>query len=340
MINRGARREEQVFGLVLLLGDLGKHIFGICWRARTGSSGPVVGTTFERRTVVDSGARIVTYYISRPKTESAPIMLVIQGSGCVPVLKIQDGRASTSIFNLEKFSKEGNFTVIAVEKPFSGVGGSGGTGQGCSDAFNADFTAESWSDALQAALSDARKVAWVDHTRTLVLGTSDGAVMASVLAAKDPTITDVVFISGSGTTQLFDFTAQAYRTCFDASVCLADIERKVAAIMSEPNSSTKFAWGHPYKRWTSFFGIDPGELLLKSKARVYIAIGTADDAVPALSQEIAAAKLLLARRDITVRRVPDGTHSLTRRGATNWDELDRELQTALEWFSKAKASAY
>lgn len=262
-------------------------------------------------------------------------MLMIQGSGCTPVLNIRESGGSSSIFNLEKFAREGKFTVIAVEKPFSGVGGQPGAAQGCSDAFNADFTAESWRSALQAALDDARKMTWVDHTRTLVLGSSEGAVMASVVAANDPTVTDVVFISGSGTTQLFDFIAQAYRSCFDASACLADIEKYVTAIKDDPNSSTNFAWGHPHKRWTSFFAIDPGELLLKSKARVYIAIGTADDSVPAISQELAVAKLVLGRRDVTVRRVADGSHSLNRRGARNWDELDRELRAALEWFSRA-----
>jgi hypothetical protein len=115
---------------------------------------------------------------------------------------------------------------------------------------------------------------------------------------------------------------------------LADIEKNVAAIKADPQSHTKFAWGHPYKRWTSFFNIDPGELLLKSKARVYVAIGTADEVVPAISQELAATKLLLAGRDVTVRRVADGTHSLNRRNAGNRDELDRELRIALAWFSR------
>lgn len=260
-------------------------------------------------------------------------MLIIQGSGCTPVLTIRDGGVSSSIFNLEKFARDGKFTVVAVEKPFSGRGAKSGADQSCSDAFNADFTAETWHIALKTALRDARKLPWVDQRRTLVLGASEGAVMASVLAADDPTITDLISISGSGTTQLFDFVAQAYRGCFDTSACLANIESNVAAIKNDPQSSTKFAWGHPYKRWTSFFAIDPGELLLKSKARVYIAIGTADDSVPAISQELAVAKLLLGRRDVTVRRVADGTHSLNRQGARNWDELERELYAALAWFS-------
>jgi predicted esterase len=299
-----------------------------------GPTGLIAGTSFERRVVQDRSKRDIAYYVSRPKSGTAPIMLVIQGSGCTPVLTIRDGRASSSIYNLEKFARDGKFTVIAVEKPFSGFVVQTGSTENCSDAFNEDFTAESWRDALQAALNDARKASWVDHTRTLLLGSSEGAVMTSVVAANDPTITDVISISGSGTTQLFDFIAQAYGDCFNASVCLADIEKNVSAIKADPQSHTKFAWGHPYKRWTSFFNIDPGELLLKSKARVYVAIGTADEVVPAISQELAATKLLLAGRDVTVRRVADGTHSLNRRNAGNRDELDRELRIALAWFSR------
>lgn len=299
-----------------------------------GSTEPIAGTPFERRVVVDSSDRKITYYINRPKGQSTPIMLVIQGSGCAPVLTIGQGGASSSIYNLERFARDGRFTVVAVEKPFSGVVAQKGGTQGCSDAFNADFTAESWRNALQAALNDARKMSWVDHLRTLVLGSSEGAVMASVMAANDPKITDVVSVSGSGTTQLFDFIAQAYRSCFDTSACLAEIDRNVVAIKSDPYSSTKFAWGHPYKRWASFFSVDPSNLLLKSKARVYIAMGTADDSVPAISQEVLAAKLLVAGHDVTVRRVPDGTHSLNQRNTRNWDDLDRELNAALEWFSK------
>jgi pimeloyl-ACP methyl ester carboxylesterase len=71
-----------------------------------------------------------------------------------------------------------------------------------------------------------------------VFGHSEGAVMAAPLAGHDPHITDVVFIGGSGTTQLFDFIAGAYRKCFDVSVCIAEIDRQLQAINANPSSST------------------------------------------------------------------------------------------------------
>jgi pimeloyl-ACP methyl ester carboxylesterase len=222
---------------------------------------------------------------------------------------------------------------VAVEKPFAG-GDSTGTATKCGAQFNEDFTAERWMVALRAAMDDARKSPWVDPNRTLVLGFSEGAVMASLLSSHDKNVTDVIAMSGSGTTQLFDFVALAYRRCFDASQCLADIDRDVQAINAKPDSSTDFAWGHPYKRWTSFFRVDPGEELLRSNARVYIAFGTADDSVPALSEEHAVARLRLAKRDVTVRRVPNAGHSLSE-SQNGWDDLDREMRAALKWFRDA-----
>jgi pimeloyl-ACP methyl ester carboxylesterase len=296
-------------------------------------SEPVAGTSFERHVIKDATGRDVTYYISRPKDGPAPLMLMIQGSGCLPVMNPHSGGTYSTLSNLLPFGSEGRFTVVAVEKPFSAKSDARpGTANGCSAAFNESFTAESWLLALQAGLQDARKYLWVDPKRTLVFGGSEGAVMAALLAAKDARITDVVAIGGSGTTQLYDFIAQAYRTCFNVAACLADVDSQVRAIAADPSSSTAFAWGHPHKRWTSFFRVDPSEELLRSKARVYLVFGTADNAVPALSQEIAVAKLTAAGRDVTVRRVADADHSLRQPGAANLGGLDKESRAALDWF--------
>lgn len=321
-------RQSVLRGLVLVLGLAGSAAQG---------GEPVPGTSFERHVIKDSIGRDVTYYISRPKGGPAPLMLMIQGSGCLPVMNPQAGGTSSTLYNLLPFGSEGRFTVVAVEKPFSSRSDARpGTANGCGAAFNDSFTAESWLLALQASLQDARQSQWVDPKRTLVFGGSEGAVMATMLAAKDARITDVIAIGGSGTTQLYDFIAQAYRTCFNVAACLADVEAKVRTIGADPASSTLFAWGHPHKRWTSFFGVDPGEELLRSKARVYLAFGTADSAVPALSQEVAVAKLMAAGRDVTVRRVADADHSLRQAGSGNLADLDRESRAALDWFWRAE----
>jgi pimeloyl-ACP methyl ester carboxylesterase len=298
-----------------------------------GAVTPLAGTPFERHVLTDASGREVTYYISRPRGARAPLLLRIQGSGCSPIISQRAGMTFSSEFNLMQMASEGQFATMVVEKPYAGqASGERGTATGCSAEFNADFTAASWLAAIQASLRDARRANWIDPRRTLVMGGSEGAVMATLLAAADPGVTDVIAIGGSGTSQAYDFIVSAYTTCFDVPRCLAQAEQQLRAIAAKPDSATDFAWGHPYKRWASFFRVDPGEALLHSRARTYIAFGTADRAVPALSQEIMVAKLLAAGRDVTVRRVPDAGHGLVIPGAHDDANMDREYRAALAWF--------
>lgn len=256
---------------------------------------------------------------------------MIQGSGCTPILQGTGAATYSTLYDLLPFAAEERFAVMAVEKPGASGSNSGGTAQGCTAQFNEDFTAERWLVALRAALDDARHQPNVDIRRILILGASEGAVMASLLAGRDQRVTDVIAVGGSGTTQLFDFIAAAYSNCFDRSSCIADVESQMAAIRADPNSATKLAWGHPYRRWTSFFSVEPGDELARSHARIYLAFGTADISTPPLSQEVAVAKLLAAGRDVTVRRVPNANHSLLGPG-DDISTLDREYRRALDWF--------
>ena len=83
--------------------------------------------------------------------------------------------------------------------------------------------------------------------------------------------------------------------------------------------------------------MDPAAALLQSRARVYLAFGTADRAVPALSQEIMVARLLAAGRDVTVRRVPDAGHSLALGDAHDAENMEREYGAALAWFWRTQS---
>jgi pimeloyl-ACP methyl ester carboxylesterase len=265
---------------------------------------------------------------------------MIQGSGCDTIVRTGSGGTYSTFFNLLPFAGEGRFTVLAVEKPFAGMapGSENGTAKGCSREFNADFTAESWAVALEAAVAAARHLPWVDHKRTLLFGVSEGAGMAALLAGRDKNVTDVVSIGGSGTTQIYDFIIGSYRDCpDDVPPCVAEVEKQVRAIAADPDSSTSFAWGHPFRRWTSFFKLDPAESLLRSRARVYLAFGLEDRSVPPLAQELTAARLLSQGRDVTVRRVPGAGHGLMAPNAPDFNSLDKETRAALDWFWQASS---
>jgi dienelactone hydrolase len=287
-------------------------------------------SVLETHTISDHYGRPIIYHISRP-AKPAPLLLVIQGSGCGAVLQGVGASAQSNLYDLQGFAAEGRFAVMAVEKPFARAEASGGSAEACGQKFNEDFTVERWLVALRAAIADARRDPIVDHRRFMVIGMSEGAVMASLLAQADKGVTDVAAIGGSGTTQIFDFMVRAYTDCFDRSVCIAEIDQQLSAIRGAPDSATQFAWGHPYRRWSSFFAVDPGTALLQSKARVYLAFGTADESTPPLSQEVAVAKLLAAGRDVTVRRVIAANHGLMLPGQ-DFSALEHEYRRIFDWF--------
>jgi pimeloyl-ACP methyl ester carboxylesterase len=292
-----------------------------------------------RFTLQRAGAPDVRYVVSRP-SHKAPLVLFVQGSGCVPPFVGMDtpNRYST-VFNFIPLAQQGNYAVMVVDKPNQPDAppqAPPGVATGCPAAFNASFSYDSWLDALRVSLRHALALPWVDGSRVLVFGVSEGAVMAAGLARTVPEVTHVALIGGTGTSQLFDFAANVQRGAAsdeDKLAALRELDTTVDAIRADPRSATKFAWGHTYLRWSTFFAQAPDEDLAQSKARVYLASGMKDDNVPILSTEVAYARLRALGRDVTFRRVPRAGHALIPEGGTMTD-LQKEYDAIMAWFAR------
>ena len=315
--------------------------------AGAASAGPAVaeqpfsfGTfTVTRTTLQDGSGPPVRYYLSRP-AQKAPLVLYIQGSGCVPpfVGLGTPGQHST-IYSWLPLAGQGRYVVMAVDKPYQSdepQQGPRGSALGCAGAFNEHFSYDTWLATLKQAVRHALARPEVDATRVLVIGSSEGAPMAAGLARALPEVTDVVLIGANGPTQLYDFAANIYRANDSDEANLARLEELDAtfsAISADPKSTSKLAWGHPYLRWSSFFAQSTAENLAHSKARVYLASGMQDSSVPILSTEAMYAQLRAQGRDVTFRRVPLAGHSLTPEGKPI-TEAQKEYDAFMAWFER------
>jgi predicted esterase len=292
-----------------------------------------------RFTLQRDGAPDVRYVISKPGNK-APLVLFVQGSGCMPpFVGLGTPNPYSTVFNFIPLAQRSDYAVMVVDKPNQPDAppqAPPGTAAGCPAAFNASFSYDSWLAALRDALRHALALPWVDGRRVLVFGVSEGAVMAAGLARAVPEVTHVALIGGTGTSQMFDFAANAYRAGAaddDTLARLRDIDATVDAINADPRSTGKFAWGHTYLRWSTFFAQAPGENLVQSKARVYLASGMRDDSVPILSTEVAYARLRALGRDVTFRRVPRAGHGLVPEGGTMAD-VQKEYDAIMAWFGR------
>ena len=251
---------------------------------------------YQRYFTRDAFGRRITFYITKP-AESAlrlPLVVSILGSGADSNFirrngRILDGhRALRTIF-------AGRAYVLIVEKPgvsFCEHPKRVGTSDGASDEFRREYTLDRWAEAVSSAVRASRTVPFVDPTRTLVLGHSEGGLVACRVAAMNPFVTNVASLAGGGPTRLFSIIQLArggyiYREAGD----LPDQrEEKLlsdwAAVMQDPDSTSKDLLGHPYRAWTSFAKSSCLEELLRTKARVYIAQGTEDHGVAPVTFEI------------------------------------------------------
>jgi pimeloyl-ACP methyl ester carboxylesterase len=283
----------------------------------------------------------IEYFVSIPN-HPAPLILFIQGSGCIPVFTgLGTPKRASTVFSYLTQARAGKYAVMVVNKPYvpkEQPDGIPGTATSCPAQFNDYFTLENWVRDLDAAIDHAQHLPFVTPGRALVIGISEGANVASALAMKDSRITDVALLGASGPTQFYDFVVNAYKSAKnddEAKRKLDELDEMRQKIFAAPDSSTDFAWGHPYKRWASFFRASSTNNLLNSHARIYIVSGMQDVKVPILSTESMASELMAAQRDVTLRRLPNAEHNLLPAGAP-YSELEPEFTRIIEWYEQKK----
>lgn len=289
---------------------------------------------FQVRT--SSSADPVKYYIRETESE-APLVLYIQGSGCSPVfVEGLPGDFASTVFSFTTMARRSDVSLMIVEKPFTprNVPKNSGTMLGCPDNFNRNFDADTWLATLQLAIEDARRLPWVSKDRMLVVGFSEGAHMASALAAADPRITDVALIGATGTNQVFDMIAAAYNKSGNGHLNsrLAVVDEFLRTLATEPDATDKMLRGHTHRRWSSFFRLRTNENLLSSDANVLLYLGTNDESVPSISSEIIFADLSVSPgRCVTLSRFFGAGHSL-QKPDEDLSVVEGRLLSIASWF--------
>jgi erythromycin esterase len=291
-----------------------------------------LGIPFDRYTTRDRFGRTVSFYLSQaPKSDAGkklfqngdatpsnkesrprfgtagklPLAVFVQGSGCSSLFSRQGGKVYGGLQNLLLAEGQARFRVLAVEKPgvaFGDTPRDPGTALEGSAAFRREHTLPRWVEAVNAALNAAHRLEDVDWTRTLVVGHSEGGIVAAHVAARNPLVSHAAILASSGPSQLYDFLAGAPAARADA------VRAEWAKVLADPDSADKMWMGHPYRRWSSFLKTSTLEGLLASRAVVFAAHGTKDRNVPIASFDVLHAVLLARGRDLTALRLEGRDH--------------------------------
>jgi pimeloyl-ACP methyl ester carboxylesterase len=273
---------------------------------------------YQRYFTRDALGRRITFYITKPADAALrlPLVVSILGSGADSNFIRRDGRILDGHRALRTVFA-GRAHVLIVEKPgvsFCEHPKRTGTSDGASDEFRREYTLDRWAEAVSAAFRASRTLPFIDPARTLVLGHSEGGLVACRVAAMNPSVTHVTSLTGGGPTRLFSMVelARAGYIYGEAGNLPGQREEKLltewAMVMRDPDSPSKDFRGHPYRAWTSFVRSSCMEELLRTNARVYIAHGTEDHNSAPLGFEILRAHLLAHGRDVTADRVVGADH--------------------------------
>ncbi|HEX7078023.1 MAG TPA: alpha/beta fold hydrolase [Candidatus Eisenbacteria bacterium] len=304
----------------------------------------VPGAPYTRYATTDRFGRAITFYLGdAPDSALAlPLVVFVQGSGGHSLFATREGRILGQFGHpgvLDAFY--GRARLLVVEKPgveFLTPIREPGEPPG-SPEFCREQTLPRWTEAVEAAIRAARALPRIRRDRMLVVGHSEGGLVACRVARElGSVVTHVASIAGGGPTQLYDVIAltRAGKFMREAS---DDPEERVRILMrmwdrvlADPMSAEKLFLGHPYRRWSTFAASSPIEELAPVRARIYIAQGLLDDAADPGSADALYAQMRALGKDVTYDRVPNADHDFATpadRSTAGWKEMLGRLEA---WF--------
>jgi uncharacterized protein len=178
-------------------------------------------------------------------------------------------------------------------------------GVGKSTGDNAKFTSFDKVDDVATEVAWLRTQPGIDPKRIMLVGYSEGGMIAPMVAAKDPSIAALVTLAGPGVPGMEVARYQVEQPILrDPKIPEADREKEFAKQMEEALKDLS-----PHE--TSFLAIDPIQYDRQVRCPALIIQGGADATVPVRSAErIASAMRVAGNADVTVRIFPGVSHSL------------------------------
>jgi pimeloyl-ACP methyl ester carboxylesterase len=309
-----------------------------------------LGIPFQRYTTTDTFGRAISFYLSTPSdgqgAPKVPVVLFIQGSGCQSLFRKDGDKILGGQQNLLLGQAKGRVRVLVVEKPgvtFLDAPKRPGSAEGASEEFLKEHTLPRWAEANVAALRAVWTLPGIDRTRALVIGHSEGGIVAARVAAEVPDVTHVASLAGGGPNQLFSLAESRGQPRPDdkpgsAARRILAVYDEWAKVQEDPDSTTRFWLGHPHRRWSTFLKTSVTEELLRSKAKVFLAQGTLDTAVPPTGHDVLVAELKAKKRDVTAVRVEGADHGFRKQDDPKGspEGMRMILGQALEWFLEQK----
>jgi len=251
-----------------------------------------------------------------------PLLIYLDGSGAYPLFqKVSQGMASTVMLDIKKVTEK--YCLVLISKPSVAFIDSTSMNNPQNNpifepeyyrkTLSLDWRAEAANQVINFLVAKKE----FKNQKVILLGFSEGAQVAPLVANKNKRVTHLMCMGGNGLNHLFDPIIQVrlkmyagYYTPDQAQQIIDSLKNQYVKIYQDPNSTEKQWWGHTYKRWSSFDSKMPVEMLLKLNIPIYWVNGGLDDN-PILSSDFIAISFIRAgKNNFTHKVYPNYDHQL------------------------------
>jgi hypothetical protein len=183
--------------------------------------------------------------------------------------------------------------------------------------------------------------------RVIAIGLSEGGQLVPRLAAEYDGITHLVCVATSTLNQFFSTIINLRMDAAAGHITHREAQREIDSlfdvcrdIYADPESTEKWYYGHPYKRWGSYCSDIPLEHLVRLDIPILHVKGTADRNSPVLHSDYVMLEFLrLGKTNLTYRTFPGVDHWLseTVEKEGNEDHISRRedvFRAISEWISE------
>jgi len=290
---------------------------------------------------LDSLGRTIDFYLSEAgRGDTLPLVVFVQGSSASSQFaQVGDRIVGNNGHSTINDVVRGKARLLIVEKPgisYLMTPGDSGIAAAAYADFRREHTLERWCEATHAAIEAARSLDEIRDDRLLIIGHSEGGLVASKLAADMDFVTHVAVLAGGGPSQLYDICRLAAQGTFFSHVSDDSTQRVKYMlgmwdqIQHDPDNPERLFFGHAFPRWSSFLKTSVMEQLGHCNARIFVAQGGRDEAVAPETAEMLYAQLLAAGKDVKYVYRADADHNFVNAdGVDGWGPLHAEI---LEWF--------
>lgn len=288
----------------------------------------------------DKYNRRITFYVSETRSsQKLPLVVYVQGSGVTSNFIMYNGQVAPMNGHIYIYEAlQDRARLLIVEKPGVNYLDNPANSQ-TNVEFNQQHSLERWSEAVETSIKAAIRSGLADSSRILVIGHSEGGLVACKVATDlGFLITHTANLAGGGDSQLFDILSLARKGNFFMNVS-SDPEARVQyvkdewkKILADSLNTDKFFFGFTYLRWYSFAKTSCAEQLDKYNGKILIAQGLKDQNVDPVSADQLYAHLLSKNKNVVFHRIENADHSFNDPHNPSVNGWSDEMKKILEWF--------